>query len=361
MEPTDSLISLARVCSGGAVTETVQRFIWDHCINKAVNHASRVKNFLKKLIVEVESKHGDVLDELYAYAYYMASFKDDDLVKGNARVCKYISFLFPDACFDLRTCPKSQKLGVPLECSLNKVEGDTGCSIWPSSLFLSEFILSFPDIFSGKSCFELGSGVGLARLCLAHAKASKVCTSDVEFEILKPEKNLLMWLLSLAISFTCPQNASINSLNFQVQCFHLPWESASESELLDFMPDIILGAYVIYDPLCLPHLVRVLAIFFNKVNSCSQIREENIHNSLAYNECVDGKVNGADRGNILRDFMDACGDKAVCNSAPNIKRMERPVAYIAFVIRNAGTFNYFLVQADQANLTITDATETLRP
>lgn len=35
-----------------------------------------VKNFLKKLIVEVESNHGDVLDELYEkYAYIMTSLK----------------------------------------------------------------------------------------------------------------------------------------------------------------------------------------------------------------------------------------------------------------------------------------------
>lgn len=29
------------------------------------------------------------------------------------------------------------------------------CSIWPSSLYLSEFILSFPEIFSNKFCFEV--------------------------------------------------------------------------------------------------------------------------------------------------------------------------------------------------------------
>lgn len=29
------------------------------------------------------------------------------------------------------------------------------CSVWPSSLLLSEFILSCPEIFSNKSCFEV--------------------------------------------------------------------------------------------------------------------------------------------------------------------------------------------------------------
>lgn len=75
-----------------------------------------------------------------------------------------------------------------LSCSSNMLEGDTGydvikhskiqwsdiftillsyiililcifynfrCALWPSSLFLSEFILSYPKIFSSKCCFEV--------------------------------------------------------------------------------------------------------------------------------------------------------------------------------------------------------------
>lgn len=39
-------------------------------------HAPYLKNFLKKLIAEIELNHDDVLDELYErYAYYMTSLK----------------------------------------------------------------------------------------------------------------------------------------------------------------------------------------------------------------------------------------------------------------------------------------------
>jgi hypothetical protein len=39
-------------------------------------HVPYLKNFLKKLITEVELNHGVVLDELYEqYAYYMISLK----------------------------------------------------------------------------------------------------------------------------------------------------------------------------------------------------------------------------------------------------------------------------------------------
>ncbi|GAV77992.1 Methyltransf_16 domain-containing protein [Cephalotus follicularis] len=368
MEPTDSLISLARACGGSAVTVTVQRFIWDHCINKPAGkgHASHMKNFLKKLIVEVESNYGDVLDELYAqYAAYMASFKDNDLIIGNARACKCISFLFPDGCFELPTCPKSRKLVVPLQCSLNMLAGDTGCSIWPSSLFLSEFVLSFPDIFSGKSCFEVGSGVGLAGICLAHAKASKVILTDGDLSSLANMK-LNLELNQLRTYTDVLERATGHPR--MVKCLFLPWESASEYELHDFMPDIILGADVIYDPSCLPHLVRVLAILLHKVDSCPQIQKGGDHNSLLDNKCVDGQVNGANKGNLSDSnavsdgkCINECGGKAIYNAAPKGRSREHPVAYIASVIRNIGTFNYFLALADEANLRITDQTKTLRP
>lgn len=40
------------------------------------SHAPYGRNFLKKLITEVELNHGVVLDELYEqYAYYMTSLK----------------------------------------------------------------------------------------------------------------------------------------------------------------------------------------------------------------------------------------------------------------------------------------------
>ncbi|XP_065625133.1 uncharacterized protein LOC136065596 isoform X1 [Quercus suber] len=127
MDSTESLISLSRVCGGGSVTEGVQRFIWDHCLSKAAQnfHAPYLKNFLKKLIAEIEVNHDLVLDELYEqYAYYMTSLKDDNVVKG--RICKCISFLFPAGSSQLPSCPNLGKLVVPLRCSLNMLDGDTG-------------------------------------------------------------------------------------------------------------------------------------------------------------------------------------------------------------------------------------------
>ncbi|MBA0827186.1 hypothetical protein Goarm_011981 [Gossypium armourianum] len=359
METTDSLLCLARECGGGKLTEKVQSFIWDHCLTKAVGkgYESYSKKFVKKLITEIESNHGNVLDELYEqYASYMISFKDDNPVKENERVCKCISFLFPD-CFKLSICPKSRKLVVPLQCSLNMLEGDTGCSVWPSSLFLSELILSYPHIFSGKSCFEVGSGVGLVGICLAHVKATKVILSDGDLSTLANMKlNLEKNRLNTETNLPEP---SIENQNV-VKCIHLPWESASEKELQNFMPEIILGADVIYDPSCLPHLVKVLAILLNKKKSYIENREGSIPNSFP----GDGKVNDAhdlDASSFHGQRINTSEVKGIINDAVDLVSRADPVAYIASVIRNADTFDRFLALADQADLRIKDLTSTLSP
>ncbi|KAF8018138.1 hypothetical protein BT93_H3129 [Corymbia citriodora subsp. variegata] len=327
MEPTDCVMSHARSLGGGSVTVDVQRFIWDHCISKAIGkcHAPYLKIFLKKLILEIESNRDDVLDELYElYSEFMISLKDENAVKGNVRALKYISFLFPDdaSCEDAMV----KKLVVPLHCSLNMLEGDTGCSIWPSSLFLSEFILSFPDMFASKTCFEVGSGVGLVGICLSHVKASKF--DHAQIGGMRTEIDII----------SLPH----------VKCLHLPWECASESVLQKLKPDIILGADVIYDPLCLPHLVRVLSILLDKTKSSSQLPRVGF----------DGAIG------CSHDCSNGCGARdvaAACDSAGSASPAEHPTAYISSVIRNANTFDRFLALVDEANLAITDLTGTLPP
>ncbi|RLM97965.1 hypothetical protein C2845_PM06G07430 [Panicum miliaceum] len=104
---------------------------------------------LARIISEVELSSGTVIDGLYE------EFAQHDNV--SSRLISVVA---------------------RLSCSSNMLEGDTGCSLWPSSLFLSEFILSYPEIFSTKCCFELGSGVGLVGICLNYVGASKVILTD---------------------------------------------------------------------------------------------------------------------------------------------------------------------------------------
>jgi protein-lysine N-methyltransferase EEF2KMT len=68
-----------------------------------------------------------------------------------------------------------------------------------------------------------------------------------------------------------------------------------------------LGADIIYNPECIPHLVRVLSIL------------------------LDGNSLGRDRREV-------------------------PTAYIATVVRNLDTFNYFLAIASESKLSVVDVT-----
>ncbi|CAI0551106.1 unnamed protein product, partial [Linum tenue] len=328
MEPSDSLISIARACGGGIVSENVQRFIWEHCINKAVmqatiGYAPYVKNFVKKLIFEVESTHGCVLDELYEhYGHYMTSLKEDSLSRGKA--CKHISFLFTDGSFELSSCPKLRKLVVPLNCSLNMLEGDTGLVLalaWLESVFLMSKLLSFHSVQVILSDGDLST---LANMKLNLGLNHTSTTMDV-LEKCDKELNLV--------------KSDIGS-NSEVQCIHLSWESAAEAELQEFMPDTVLGADVIYDPACLPHLVRVLATLLKQRQVTSRTR-----NSICQEDIVNEGI----------------AEEAENDKQAYIKSMKTPTGYIACVIRNIDTFNCFLDLAEQGDLTITDITDTARP
>lgn len=290
-------------------------------------------------------------------SYVWRGFQDEDVSKGNSRVIKRISFLFPDECSGLSSCPKTKKLAMSLQCSLNMLEGDTGCSIWPSSLFLSEFILSFPEIFSNKLCFEVGSGVGLVGLCLAHVNASAVILSDGDLSTLANmklnlESNLQQSRSDFQEGTTYPSG---------VKCICLPWESATENELQSYAPDIVLGADVIYDPLCLPHLVRLLSILLKGGTSapCNQQNTSSVKECKQRDESTSPGCSYATSW-CQRNVEGSCSSSSFMEGAISTPK-KGTVAYVASVIRNVETFNYFLQLMEQANLTVNDITGKVKP
>lgn len=346
MEPTDSLISISRDCGGGAITESVQNFIWDQCISRADGKGSTpyIRSFLKKVILEIESAGAVVADELYEqFVFNMTSLKGDDLAKGDSRIIRKISFLYPSDHVEAQVCQSPRKLTVPLQCSLNMLEGDTGCSIWPSSLLLSEFILSCPELFSMKSCFELGSGVGLVGICLAHVKPSKVILTDGDLSTLANLKG------NLELNHMSTQFGSSESIiedPYKVKCLHLPWESALETDLRDLMPDIVLGADVIYDPECIPHLVRVIATLLTTKKSTSLDRDGfEVANDISLVK----NLNASSSDIVNRRYQEFL-----------LASTTQPVAYIASVVRNIDTFNYFLKVAQEANLRVVEITQNVK-
>ncbi|XP_020684230.1 putative uncharacterized protein DDB_G0277003 isoform X1 [Dendrobium catenatum] len=301
LEPANCFISLARQTCGGSLTEEVQNFILELCVENSVHsdilfNSTYVKNILKKVIVTAESTCEVVVEGLYERFAKISALQEYVMRGEENKIFKKISYLFPFGTSD-QSCLTN--LVVSLHCSLNLLEGDTGCALWPSSLFLSEFILSYPKLFSEKVCFEVGSGVGLVGVALAHVGASKVILTDGDRSSLGNMQH----------------NLELNHLTSdKVHIQYLPWEYATEIELSKYKHDCVLGADIIYDPKCVPHLIRVL---------CMLLKSK-------------------------RDFMFA-------------EETEASVAYIATVIRNKETFNYFIGAAEEAHLSIVDITEIQQP
>uniref|UniRef100_A0A452XY21 Uncharacterized protein n=1 Tax=Aegilops tauschii subsp. strangulata TaxID=200361 RepID=A0A452XY21_AEGTS len=155
LEPPACVLTLARKAGGGSVTPHVQNFILENCVGTNVGggpDCTYVKTILKKVIAEAELSSDIVIDELYEEFGRCMSSRANNPELSLAKIYKEISFLSP-AYENVSSNPVS--LVARLLCSTNMLEGDTGCCLWPSSLFLSEFILSFPELFAKKCCFEV--------------------------------------------------------------------------------------------------------------------------------------------------------------------------------------------------------------
>ncbi|XP_020573445.1 putative uncharacterized protein DDB_G0277003 isoform X5 [Phalaenopsis equestris] len=261
MEPSNCLISLARRTSGGSLTEEVQNFILELCVNSSdiSCNLSYMMNILKKVIVEAESTCEVVVEGLYEQFAKIALLQVYVLRREENRILKKISFFLPSGIDDRSS---QRNLVVSLYCSLNLLEGLVG-------------------------------------VALAHVGASKVILTDGDGSTLENMK--------------C--NLELNHLRSgKVQSRYLPWEFAAESELLKYEHDCVLGADIIYDPKCVPHLIEVLRMLLKS----------------------------------KRTFI-----------LPEEK--EASVAYLATVIRNKETFNYFLRAAEEAHLSVMDITQDWQP
>uniref|UniRef100_A0ACD5W294 Uncharacterized protein n=1 Tax=Avena sativa TaxID=4498 RepID=A0ACD5W294_AVESA len=321
LEPPARVLALARKAGGGSVTPQVQNFILENCIGTNVGGGQNyayVETILKKVIAEAELSSEIVTDELYEeLGQCMLSKANNSSLNVANKIYKDISFLSPTYDNDsLNTV----SLVARLSCSTNMLEGDTGCCLWPSSLFLSEFILSFPELFSKKCCFELGSGVGLVGVCLNYVGASKVILTDGDASTLTNMK------ANMEMNNLYTEDSQL--FKNKVECKYLSWEEASDKDLWDCERDVVLGADIVYNPSCVPHLVRVLSMLLRGDDG----RRHRSVDAAANEETSD--VNGATGGRV---------------------------AYIATVIRNVDTFNCFAKAAADAKLSIVNIASTAAP
>ncbi|KAF3782073.1 Branched-chain-amino-acid aminotransferase-like protein 2 [Nymphaea thermarum] len=317
--------------------------------------------------------------------------------------------ILSENCLHKSSLPMSSgKLLVPLKCSLNMLEGDTGYA--NALLFLPPLLITFSDrrIRELVTIFEVGSGVGLVGICLVHAKASRVILSDGDMLTLSNMRLNLEMNHPVVLSEVEGQMEKVSRC-LDCKCFTL-FEFVKVSITFLFSQSSV-GADVIYDPLCVPHLIRVLAMLL-KPRKCSShqqapslceeldgidILENSDHTDQFHQEeitCSDSN----DLCNETRSFCfsrlnatPSCGesknqsscfefepsnrsqlDETVdheisCNGGNmdyernHSSERKHPVAYIATVIRSKETFEHFLSQAEHARLSVVDITELQPP
>ncbi|KAK1397841.1 hypothetical protein POM88_007704 [Heracleum sosnowskyi] len=120
---------------------------------------------------------------------------------------------------------------------------------------------------------------------------------------------------------------------------------------------------VIYDPLCIPHLIRVLSIILRQRKADSHVLDESsehLHDEKFAGTCEERET--LDRH--LKEFDSLYSMSPCTNNKSSDRWCERikqvPVAYIASVVRNIDTFNYFLTVAEQADLSVTYLIEEIQ-
>uniref|UniRef100_A0A2A4JBK2 Uncharacterized protein n=1 Tax=Heliothis virescens TaxID=7102 RepID=A0A2A4JBK2_HELVI len=141
------------------------------------------------------------------------------------------------------------------------VNGTTGLKTWEAALMLSDWALSNPEIFANKNVLELGSGVGftgitISKLCNVKSLTFTDCHNDVLKTVCENiEINLPHYKQETIHGVTMFKNAG-KSLNVMM----LDWNTLDDLPE-NVVPDIVIGADIVYDPSILIPLCNVIKTF----------------------------------------------------------------------------------------------------
>ncbi|XP_075998948.1 protein-lysine N-methyltransferase EEF2KMT [Genypterus blacodes] len=133
-------------------------------------------------------------------------------------------------------------------------EGTTGLVTWEAALYLAEWALDNPQVFTGRTVLELGSGVGLTGITVCRScRPFRFVFSDCHPSVLQ----------------TLEKNVRLNRLTEQtapaVCVEELDWTAATEERLREIRANTVIAADVVYDPDVIGSLVTLLS----KILRCS--------------------------------------------------------------------------------------------
>ena len=151
-----------------------------------------------------------------------------------------------------------------LHISRDVLSGGTGHWAWEAGFFLSEFILNHPHLFTNAFCLELGSGVGMAGVCLERVGATRVVLTDANTEALANCQRNIDINNDICHSSCCGGSRGVEKGVIDV--VRLQWEDGAD-EIIDkygSVPSIIVAADVLYDPNNVAPFVAIVKEFLKR-------------------------------------------------------------------------------------------------
>nr|AON96638.1 protein-lysine N-methyltransferase EEF2KMT [Bicyclus anynana] len=223
------------------------------------------RQFFKKLIELLEPEH-EVHDDIYGY---LCSVMDSEADQFN-----YCHYLIDNSLDNIVTIKETKNM---------VLNGTTGLRTWEAAFMLSDWALCNQDVFTNKSILELGSGVGFTGITIVkHCNVKSLVMTDFHDEVLETiHKNIHM---NFSVSQDQQNNDLVVSKNRKkdIGVMKLDW-SDTENLRHNLIPDVIIGADIVYDPSIFQPLINIFEVFHKRNNDVEIYIACVIRNSDTFN------------------------------------------------------------------------------
>ncbi|TFK86583.1 hypothetical protein K466DRAFT_492516 [Polyporus arcularius HHB13444] len=208
----------------------------------------------------------DELDE-QIYAHHVELMQSTSSYVKNVGCARpqasYITYLWPTSRATERPVYPGYASATLLESRTTIEAGTTGFRTWSASLVLAQYILQHPGLIAGRRVLELGCGVGFLGVVAASvqlegrdSESASLWLTDVNEPVLQRCK----------VNLSLPCNDSHHHSNVKTEV--LDWSDAVDPSrspsvpafFSEALPDVILGADLVYEPSIIPMLVSVLKV-----------------------------------------------------------------------------------------------------